>query len=243
MRLAMLSIATAALLVMTVGFGAQAHAAGNSNGPPPPDGTITVILGNSYTDDAYFSSSLGALPDSVSINIYAVTGPATIAIKVTDCCDYGDYYQLWESSSAGFTAPTLVGTTPQVHTDSSIVAPSYNPLWDGTGSTYSTATFVVAVPSGITYFAVRDSIQDAMGALLDGPCSKTTLQLVSLGCTANGISVLPDYLLAGFTIGFARSTSHGAPEFGTPPFMLAALALPLLFLLRRTLPNRNRSDR
>jgi len=230
-----------ALLLLAVGSGSQAHASGNTTGPPPPDGTISVILGTTYTDNAFYTLSLGTLPDSVSINIYAVTGPATVAITVTDCCDVGDYYQLWESSNAVFTAPTLVGTTPQVHTDSSIVAPSYNPLWDGKGSTYSAATFIVTVPSGTTYFAVRDSIQDAMGVLLDAPCSETTLSLVSLGCTATGISVLPDFLLAGFSITFASSASQGAPQFSSPPFMVAALALPLLLLLRKMKASGQRS--
>jgi hypothetical protein len=226
----------AVLLLMVAGSGTAAFASGNG-GPPPPDGTVAVTLGSTYSDVAVFGTSLGALPDSVSVNIYAVTGPASISITILDFFAVGDYYELWESSSPAFSSPTLVGTTPQVKTDTNIVAPSFNPLWDGTGSTHSTGTFIVSVPSGTTYFAVRDAIQGALGAALlvsPFPCGTITLStLLSSGCTATGVSVVAGvFLVAGFTVAFANAPSQGVPEFDSPSFLLAALALPFIFLLR-----------
>ena len=235
-RLATIGAAIATFLLIVAGPGNFAFADSNS-GPPPVDGTISVALGSVYNDIAVFGSSLGTLTDSVSTNIYAVTGPATVAITVEDLFVVGDYFELWESSSPGFTAPTLFGTTPPVHTDANLVAPGANPLWDGAGSAHSTKTFIVPVPSGVTYFAVRDALQDAAGAALlvsPFPCGSISLStLLSSGCSATGISLTGGvFLLAGLAVSFANAPQVGAPEFGLSPFLVAALALPLIVLLK-----------
>ena len=66
----------------------------------------------------------------------------------------------------GLTGWALVGTTPTVHTDSNLVAPSYNPLWDGTGTNNSEGSFTVPV-SGTAIFAIRDELLDPLVASLD----------------------------------------------------------------------------
>lgn len=199
-------------------------------------------------NSTFYLQTLGVLPgDSASIYIYAVTGPTTIAITVTDAVLVADYYELWESSNPGFTGPTtvLVGTTPQVETGSPLVAPFYNPLWDGLASptAFSSATFTVTVPSGVTYFAVRDAIQDSMAVTLDGPCGTTEATLVFVGChetLPHPITVLPDFVSCGFSISFAPALTSSVPQFNYPSFLVAALALPLLILLRKRISSEPR---
>lgn len=242
MRYSTLSAIVVGILLVAAGYVARAHA-GGSPCPAPVAGIVSLGSSPDCTDNgnsAFYFKSLGTLPaDSVSIYIYTVTGPGTVAITVTDALLVADYYELWQSSNPGFTGPTtvLVGTTPPVETGSPLVAPFYNPLWDGLASPtgFSSATFIVNVPSGTTYFAVRDAIQDSMAAKLDGPCGTTETTLVLSGCvqtTPHSITVLPDFLDCGFSITFAPSAT-GVPEFNSPSLAVAALALPLLFLLRK----------
>lgn len=212
---------------------------GNNSGSTPPDPVfpIAVVLGTTYAtalDSASYDNSVGALTQSVSLREYAVTGPATISISVSDLFFVGDYYSIYEDTDGGFAspAPTLVGTTPQVETGASLKALSYNPLWDGGGSTFSAGTFVVTIGSGTTYFVVVDDLFAAMGSALDAPCATTTDNLLAVGCAASGITVLSPFSPAGYSITFNTATSTGVPQFGAPPVVAAAIILPLLALLR-----------
>lgn len=243
MRYASLGAVVVVVLLLAAGSGAQkAHAGAPC--PGPVGGIASLGSGPNCTDNnnsALYFQTLGVLPaNSVSIYIYAVTGPGPVAITVTDAVLVADYYELWMSSNPGFTGPTttLVGTTPPVETGSPLVAPFYNPQWDGLAppTAFSSATFTVNLPSGTTYFAVRDAVQDSMAATLDGPCGRTETTLVLLGCTETSphpITVLPDFVDCSFTISFAPPSASSVPEFNSPTFVVAALALPLLFLLQK----------
>ena len=134
----------------------------------------------------------------------------------------------------------MVGTTPQVHTDSNLVAPFYNALWDGTGTTFSTQTFTVIIGSGTTYFVLVDALFDAMAAALDVPCyggvsSVNTAILLSIGCTAttpHPINVAGGFSPGSYNISFNLATTNGVPEFNLSSLLAVAVALPLLTLLK-----------
>jgi hypothetical protein len=239
-RMAYLVPVLALALFISLGGVTHAFASGNGGSPPPdPEVIVPVTLGTLYhggTENVIYSDSLGSLPDSVSIGEYAVSGPATIAITITDNGYIADYYQLWEDTDPGFSspAPTLVGTTPQVHTDSNLKAPFYDSLWDGTGTTYSSETFTLSVGSGTTYFVLVDPLFDAMGSALDGPCGVSTAVLLSSGCTVSGLH--PIQVSTGFSPGSYYITFNpavsGVPEFGSTPLLAAAVAIPALMLLK-----------
>ncbi|HTT16048.1 MAG TPA: hypothetical protein VMH49_01640 [Thermoplasmata archaeon] len=195
-----------------VGASPLPSSASNAYGPVP-DGLVSVSLPSYYFDDAEVSTTMvgttaagDQLPnDSWAQNVYAVPGPVEVFVEVTDCCLVGDYYELWETTDSSLhTGWSLVGTTPEVPTGSALVAPGYDPHWSGTGSVYSSASFAVAIPSGVTeYFAVRDALFDEVGGVLDGPCAETTVELNTIGCTAAGISVGSGWSPAGFAIAFS----------------------------------------
>lgn len=232
---AALALASALSLLIALGGAPHAFATGNNGGTASdPEVIVPVVLGTTYSgpfDSASYSNSFGVFPHSVSFDEYVVTGPATIAVTVTDAFYIADYFQLYEDTNSNFASPTLVGTTPQVNTDGNLVAPTHDALWDGTGSTHSSATFTVTVGSGSTYFVVVDPLLEAMGAQLDVPCGVSTSALVTTGCNVPGIHVAGGFSPAGYSITFKTATI-GVPEFGAPLIAVSAAALPLLMLLR-----------
>jgi hypothetical protein len=93
-----------------------------------------------------------------------VTASGLITITVADRCFIAEYYSLWMTTDpAKLTGWTLVGTTPEVHTDAKLVAPSFSPLWDGTGTNNNAGSFTVSV-SGTTPLAVREELFDPLVA-------------------------------------------------------------------------------
>ena len=200
----------------------KASASGASNADAIAQHVVVNVSVPSVTlsDQAVFGNMMsglnflcGAIPaDSWSDNMYWIKGPARIIITVTDGFWFGDYYELWMTTSPSWHVLTnpfgtavsfwkLVGTTPAVHTDGHLVAPSYNPLWDGTGTVYSSGAFYVSIPCGVTaYFRVRDALFDSMGNALDPVLQETTAQLVSMGGSATGVYVNPGWSPAGFAI-------------------------------------------
>lgn len=238
-----MALALAIFILIGLSAASKAFATTGNNGGraiSDPELPVAVVLGTTYSsalDASDYDNSLGALPNSVSLSEYAVTGPATVSISLSDLYYVGDYYTIYSDTDPGFSspAPTVVGTTPQVQTGPSLVAPSYNPNWDGAGSTYSGGTFTVAVGAGTTYFVVVDDLFSAMGSLLDTPCGVTTDVLLSAGCTVTGtpgITVFAAFNPAGYEITFNAAAPIGAPEFGTSTLAVAAVILPLLIILR-----------
>lgn len=202
----------------------KASASGTSNADAIAQHGVVNVSVPSVTlyDEAVFENTMsglsffcGAIPaDSWSDNMYWIKGPAKIIITITDVGFVGDYYELWMTTSPSWHVLTnpfdtvvsfwkLVGTTPAVYTDGYLVAPSYNPLWDGTGKVYSSGAFCVWIPCGVTaYFRVRDALFDSMGNALDSVLHETTAQLVSLGGSATGVYVHSYWNPAGFDISF-----------------------------------------
>lgn len=243
------------ILALTLCPGVPPSYAGGSGCSSSTGTNVVTVFPACFTDNVFYGNSKGAISNAASLGIYevTVTSTTTVAITITDANIVGDYYQVWQSSNAAFTGATPVGSpTPQVHTDKdgALVAPHYNPLWDGTASEsvggYSTGTIDVTLAPGTTYFAVQDLIQDAMGAKLDAPCGGvTTNALITNGCAESSpyhIAVLAgDWSGSGYTIQFAVPT--GAPQFGASPVAVAAAAVFLLALVRAGLgrPSRDRA--
>jgi len=221
---------SAALLLVSVGTAFQASAAETIVPVTPP---FTESLPGELAHSVLYSNSVGVLSNSVSTGEYALTGPATLTITITDNQIYGDYYALYNSTSSSFSTATLVGTTPQVHTDGNLVAPTYNPLWDGTGSTYSTGTFTVRIGSGTTYFVAVDLLLTAIVSQLTAPCGNPTVTalLQTTGCNVPGILLKSPFQPSTFEISFQNATT-GVPQFGGSPVLLVVAVLPLLYLLR-----------
>ena len=225
-------------LFSLIGFSHTSATAGNNGGTPAtdPELPVAVVLGTTYggpLDSAKFANGLGALNESVSLSEYAVIGPGTFAITITDRFYFGDYYSLYEDTDPGFSspAPALVGTTPQVHTGPQLTAPTHNPLWDGTGSAWSGSTLVVTLGAGTTYFVVVDGFFRAL-SVLDPACGTSTQLLLTSGCSVSGVAVSPGFDPAGYSITFKASSPLGAPEFDLGPLLAVAIAVPLVFLTR-----------
>jgi hypothetical protein len=136
---------------------------------------------------------------------FFVTGPATITVNITDCCRVGDFFTLYATTDSSLVSGWFkVGITPQVHSGPELVAPTYDSLWDGTGTTYSSKTFAIAVPAGVTYFfRVNNALFHLMGNLLVGPCSTTTHHLLRHGCSVPGIDVSHKWSPSGYQITFS----------------------------------------
>jgi hypothetical protein len=126
-------------------------------------------------------------------------------ITITDQGWVGDFYALWVTDNSTLLKDwAKVGSTPEVKTGSPLTAPTYNAHWTGKGTKYSSMSFVVYDPKGVTeYFAVQDVLMGLMGGSLDSPCGVTTPTLLSGGCTATGISVSAGWSPAGYSIDFA----------------------------------------
>lgn len=125
-------------------------------------------------------------------------------ITISDYGYAGDFYTLYVTDNASMTSDwAKVGSTPQVQTSSQLVAPGYDSHWTGSGTTYSSRSFVVYAPAGVEeYFGVVDSLMAVMSHRLDAPCGVTTATLLSSGCSATGISVGTGWSPAGFDIDF-----------------------------------------
>jgi len=140
-----------------------------------------------------------------TVNIFAVSNdgatPLSQSITITDCCYVGDVYNLFYTPDSNLlTGWVYVGQTPNVRTDSNLVAPTYNALWTGTGVTLSSATFTVSIPAGTTYyFRVQDRMMANMAALA-APCGVSVDVLLSVGCSVAGISAAGGWSPAGFSI-------------------------------------------
>jgi len=229
-------------LLVASGFLVPAHASTTNGGPSQPDGIVPVTVpGFAIATPEYTTACPGGLTGctaspntSWSDDIYQVTASGVITITITDCCYIADYYSLWMTTDpTGLTGWTLVGTTPEVHTDSNLVAPSFNPLWDGTGTSNSAGSFAVSV-SGTTLFAVRDELFDPLVAALASSCGGAA-NLLSNGCSAPGISMSPGFSPAGVILTFSPITTSSVPEFGAPPMAMAAVGLLAVALLVRRL--------
>ena len=176
--------------------------------------TVVATTSNTYRDSIYYqlkntgteSGNSGGHPPvhAWACDTFEITGPVT-TIVVTGVGYVGNYYQLWMTTDPTLkTDWTLLGTTPKVHTGPELVASSYNSLWDGAGTTYSSRTFTVSIASGKTvYFRVDDLLLVKMGALLDKPCSEKTLQLLSKGCSVTGVTVATNWNPGGYDIIFS----------------------------------------
>lgn len=204
-------------------------------------------LPSCFTDFTSYLNTSGAVQDSMSYGVFSLTvaSPTVVDITVTDLALYGDYFALWQSSSPTMSGATTVGATPSLDTDANLVGTSYNPAWTGTGAVYSSATFAVSLSAGTHYFAVQDLIQDAMGSVLDSPCqgapagatlpSAVTAALLGTSCDKSTPLVhvgANDWTGSSYTISFALAPASGAPEFGLSSVIVAAVALPILALLR-----------
>ena len=216
--------------------------ASTNGGSPGADGIVPVTVpGFVIATPEYGTACPGGLTGctvsqntSWSDDVYAVTASGPVTITVTDCCYVADYYSLWMTTDpTGLTGWTLVGTTPTVHTDSNLVAPSYNPLWDGTGTNNSEGSFTVSV-SGTAIFAVRDELLDPLVASL-GPQCGGAANLLSNGCSESGISVASGFSPAGLIISFSAPTASLVPEFGAPSMVMAAVGLLAVALMIRRL--------
>jgi hypothetical protein len=229
-------------LLVASGFLVPALASTTNGGPPQPDGVVPVTVpGFAIATPEYTTACPGGLTGctvspntSWSDDIYQVTGSGVITITVTDCCFVADYYSLWMTTDpTGLTGWTLVGTTPQVHTDSNLVAPGFNPLWDGTGTNNSAGSFTVSV-SGTALFAVRDELFDPLVAALASSCGGSA-NLLSNGCDEPGIFISPGFSPAGVVLTFSPVTESSVPEFGAPSMVMAAAGLLGVALLARKL--------
>ncbi len=179
--------------------------------------TVAVVsvtsFPTSFSDNAFFTcSAAGTTTTGTSIpkrnwdpNVFTISGPITVHINITDSGSIGDFYQLWMTIDTSLaTGWFKLGTTPKVHTDSALVAPAFSFLWDGTGKTFSTATFILTIPSGTKMlFRVNDPLFLQMGKHLTTPCAESTLTLLTLGCSVPGVSVSPGWNPGPFTIKFS----------------------------------------
>jgi hypothetical protein len=201
-------------LVATASVGIVAFAPSASAKPPPPPscslGSTTVTaasVGTPFGENAAYDCGLAhaIAKNSWSNQVFSLTGGpggSSFTITVTDIALVGDQYQLWGTNDATLASGWKhVGNTSEVFTDGSLVAPSYNPFWTGTGSTSSSGTFNVTLAAGQTrYFDVRDVVLDDIVSTLSGPCGETAAQLFSTGCDVAGIHLIAGYSPAGFTV-------------------------------------------
>jgi hypothetical protein len=204
--------------VLIFGSMSAAHAT-NTNAPPgakivsscanPPG--VTAVTGPSSfggLDDwnCLFTKAGKTSHSWDDTGAYAISNSSPFAwsvkVSVADCCFVGDFYQVWRTND-GVTWTTLM-TSPAVHTDGTLVAPAFNVLWDGTGTTYSAKTSTAIIPAGtFAVFYVQDPHFGQIGSKLDVPCGETTALLITAGCSVAGISVAPGWSPAGFTLSFA----------------------------------------
>ena len=237
-KFALIPLAMISLLLIP-GLILSVHAANGSSGP---DGIVSVTLPQTIGTSADYNATCpGALvgcsgvpAGSWSVDAFSVTGTGTVTVTVTDCCYHADYYSLWKTNDpSGLTGWTLVGTTPAVETDGTLVAPGANPLWDGAGSTFSSGTFTTSV-SGVTLFAVRDELFDPMLSSLASACSAPGSSLLLNGCSVTGISVSGSFSPAGLTLDFSGQVTVGesVPQFPMGTLFLLGIAAPLLMLTR-----------
>jgi hypothetical protein len=228
-------------LLLAGGFFVPALALTNG-GSPSADGIVPITApGVVVATPEYGTSCPGGLTGctvspntSWSDDVYAVTASGPVTVTITDCCYIADYYSLWMTTDpTGLTGWTLVGTTPSVHTDSNLVAPTYNPLWDGTGTNNSQGSFTVPV-SGTAIFAIRDELFDPMVASLGAQCGGAA-NLLSNGCSQPGIFVMSGFSPAGVIVSFSAPTTSLVPEFGAPSMVMAAVGLLAIALMTRRL--------
>jgi len=156
---------------------------------------VTHTLPYSNTSTTWYENTADGLTvsgdaipsDSWSDETYSVTGPIAISVTITSIDYVGSYYELWMTSDPLLASGwSLVGTTPEVHTGPQLVAPTYNPLWDGIALEdnlpQSSGTFSVSIPAATTdYFRVRNALFDLMGQALDAALGETTSELLLYG--------------------------------------------------------------
>ena len=120
-------------------------------------------------------------------------------ICLTDVGYVGDYF--WIYASFDGYPWYLAGSTGQVATGSELTASSYNAHWTGTGTTFSTGCVTVTLgPYQYVYFGIVDALLLHMAADLKGPCGESALTLLTVGCTATGISVSKGWSPGGLEI-------------------------------------------
>jgi hypothetical protein len=214
------AVAIALLLAMPTAFAAPTNSAAHANlGVHPAKSScatptyIDVVMGSTYSATADYNCTMkatatsgAAVPfHSWSYETFRVVGPVTVKVTLKDCCLKGDYYALWVDSGKALKAANWgnLGHTPAVNTSSALTAPTYNPLWTGVGHKLSAGSFTVYVPSGVTFmFRINDLLFAQMVSKLAGPCAEHGYQVVTVGCTATGISVGPGWSAAGLTAKF-----------------------------------------
>jgi len=214
--------------VLIFGSMSSAHAeAASANAPPGSKitssctATMVAVPGPGSSGDLADYHCLmvatktpsGSVPlHSWDSNVFSITNPTgfnlPVSVTILDGFYVSDYYALWKTTDGSLaTGWSQILSTPQVHTDSTLVAPAYVALWDGTGSTYSTKTGKVVVPAGSTlYLRVNDPLFSTMVSKLDKPCGTTADTLLSSGCSVPGIFVGTFYSPAGFTISFSSAS-------------------------------------
>jgi len=144
------------------------------------------------------TSTGGAMPShSWASSVFSVTLTTRkgMDINVTDAGRTGNFYQVWMTIDPTLkTGWKLLGSTPQVHSGKQLIAPTHNSLWDGKGVMPSMRTFAnVTLSAGKTYFAVTDSLFSNMGSALNAACGKTTIGLLTQGCSVKGVSVASNW--------------------------------------------------
>jgi len=223
------SIPVLAVMTAVLIFGSMssAHADTASTNAPPGSkitssctASIVGVFGpTAFSDLADYACLMtatktpsGSVPlHSWDPTVYAIPNPTgfnlPVSVSILDCCFVSDYYAVWKTTDGSLaTGWSQTLSTPQVHTDTTLVAPAFVALWDGTGATSSTKTGKVVVPAGTTlYLRVNDPLFSTMGSKLDAACGTTTTTLLSSGCSVPGIFVHFGYSPAGFTISFANA--------------------------------------
>ncbi len=221
-----MSMLTLVAVTMIFGSMSSAHAASAPNAPAGPQYPVSCANPPPVTS-VTGPSSFGGLADYECVmlagkagggdvpahswdeaGVYSISnqGPWAIAVSasITDCCLVGDHYSLYKTTDSTLnTGWSRIMSTPQVATGPQLVAPTFNPLWNGNGTTYSTKTATIIIPAGSTVFLrVNDDLFTQMGSSLDSACSTDTESLVTAGCSVSGVSVGSGWTPAGFTLGF-----------------------------------------
>ena len=224
------SIPVLAVMAAVLIFGSMssAHAeAASANAPPGSKitssctATMVAVPGPGSSGDSadYHCLMVATKTPSGSVplhswdpNVYSITNPTgfnlPVSVNMLDLFLVSDYYALWKTTDGSLaTGWSQTMSTPQVHTDKSLVAPGFVALWDGTGTTHSTKTGKLVVPAGTTlYLRVNDPLFSAMANKLDKPCGTTADTLLTSGCSVPGIFVDSGYSPALFTISFSSAS-------------------------------------
>ena len=139
-----------------------------------------------------------------------------VTVCATDEGRAGNFYILWLGEftpSFSFLGLARLKTTPQVDSDSSLVASGYNAHWTGTGSAHSHGCGEFVLPygySGIVF--VQDALMVRMTQLLKGPCSTSGWEVLVAGCSTTGIYVNGGWWEDSFELSWHESWNNPPPS-------------------------------